>query len=71
MRMKPLCVSSTPFWDRNGDGVISRTEHRQSLNFDFQRADTDNDALLTEDEFTGGFSVMVALRAAINPTPAE
>lgn len=59
------------FWDRNGDGVISRTEHRQSLNFDFQRADTDNDALLTEDEFTGGFSVMVALRAAINPAPAE
>ncbi|MEL6465284.1 MAG: hypothetical protein AAFQ58_09975 [Pseudomonadota bacterium] len=51
--------------------MISRTEHRQSLNFDFQRADTDNDALLTEDEFTGGFSVMVALRAAINPTPAE
>lgn len=59
------------FWDRNGDNTISRTEHRQSLNFDFQRADTDNDALLTEDEFTGGFSVMVALRAAINPAPAE
>ncbi len=59
------------FWDRNGNGEISKTEHRQSLNFDFQRADTTNDALLTEDEFTSGFSVMVALRAAINPAPAE
>ena len=59
------------FWDRNGDNTISRTEHRQSLSFDFQRADTDNNALLSEDEFTGGFSVMVALRAAINPAPAE
>jgi len=57
------------FWDRNGDGAISKTEHRQSLNADFQRADTDNDATLTSDEFTSGFSVMVALRAAINPAP--
>lgn len=59
------------FWDRDGDGVISRTEHRQSLMADFQRADTDNDALMTRDEFTSGFSVMVALRAAINPAPVE
>lgn len=59
------------FWDRDGDGAISRTEHRQSLSVDFQRADTDNDAVLTSEEFTGGFSVMVALRAAINPAPAK
>ena len=59
------------FWDRDGDGVISRTEHRQSLMADFQRADTDNDALMTRDEFTSGFSIMVALRAAINPVPVE
>ena len=59
------------FWDRNGDGEISRTEHRQSLGLDFQRADTDNDALLTREEFLSGFSVMVALRAAINPPPVE
>jgi len=56
-------------WDRNGDNVISKTEHRQSLNVDFQRADTDNDAVLTSDEFTSGFSIMVALRAAIDPAP--
>lgn len=59
------------FWDRNGDNVISKTEHRKSLNYDFQRADTNNDALLSQDEFTSGFSVMVALRAAINPAPVQ
>lgn len=57
------------FWDRNGDGAISRTEHRKSLNADFLRADTDSDATLTRDEFLSGFSVMIALRAAINPEP--
>lgn len=59
------------FWDRDGDGGISRTEHRQSLNLDFIRADANNDAVLSEEEFAGGFSVMVALRAAINPAPVE
>ncbi len=59
------------FWDRNGDNQISKTEHRQSLISDFRRADTDNDAVLTEAEFLSGFSVMVALRAAINPAPIE
>jgi len=59
------------FWDRNGDNAVSRTEHRQSLNFDFQRADANGDAVLTAEEFTSGFSVMVALRAAINPVPVE
>lgn len=59
------------FWGRNGDGTISRAEHRHSLSTDFRWADTDNDALLTMAEFTGGFSVMVVLWAAINPAPAE
>lgn len=59
------------FWDRDGDGAITPREHRLSLGSDFQRADADGDALLTEDEFTDGFSVMVALRAAINPIPVE
>ena len=54
------------FWDRDGDGEISRTEHRQAMNADFQRADNDNDAVLSEDEFLSGFSVMVALRAALD-----
>ncbi len=55
------------FWDRNRDGEISKTEHRKSMNSDFQRADADNDAVLTKDEFLNGFSVMVALRAALDP----
>ncbi|MBL4812942.1 MAG: signal transduction protein [Rhodobacteraceae bacterium] len=59
------------FWDRDGDHFITKTEHRQSLNADFLRADSNHDATLTEDEFTTGFSVMVALRAAINPAPVE
>lgn len=59
------------FWDRNGNGEISQTEHRRSLMADFQRADDDGDALLSREEFTTGFSVMVALRAAINPVPVD
>lgn len=59
------------FWDQNGDGLITRTEHRRSMNADFRRADADNDAVLTQDEFIYGFSVMVALRAAINPVPIQ
>lgn len=55
------------FWDRNGDGQISRTEHRRSLIRDFQRADLDSSATLDKPEFFGGFSIMVALRAALAP----
>ena len=53
--------------DTNGDGEISKTEHRQSMSFDFQRADVDGDAVLTKAEFLGGLPVMVALRSAIDP----
>lgn len=56
---------------RDGDTLISRTEHRKTLLFDFQRADTDNNAVLSEEEFLAGFSVMVALRAAINPVAVQ
>lgn len=59
------------FWDRDGDGEITRTEHRKSLMADFRRADLDDDAILTKEEFTTGFSVLVAARAAINPPPAN
>ncbi|WP_050761430.1 hypothetical protein [Jannaschia sp. CCS1] len=59
------------FWDLNGDGSISQTEHRQSLMTDFRRADFDHDALLTEEEFLHGFSLLIAVRAAIDPTPVE
>lgn len=59
------------FWDRNGDTEISKTEYRQSLSADFRRADFNNDAVLTEEEFLSGFSINVAARAAINPPPAK
>ena len=59
------------FWDRNGDSEISKTEYRKAMTIDFQRADTDNNAILTKQEFTTGYSVMAALRAAINPVPVQ
>lgn len=59
------------FWDRNGDGSISITEHKHALLDDFRRADVDNDAFLSEEEFLLGFSINVAARSAINPAPVE
>lgn len=59
------------FWDRDGDGTIAAVEQNRSLKADFRRADLDEDALMSKDEFLGGFSVMVALRAAINPAPLD
>ncbi|WP_371169534.1 EF-hand domain-containing protein [Aliiroseovarius sp. 2305UL8-7] len=55
------------FWDRDADGEITPTEHRKSLARDFQRADLDDDALLSESEYVRGFSVLVAIRAALKP----
>lgn len=55
------------FWDRDHDGEISRTEQRLAANNDFRRADLNNDALLSKEEFFGGFSVMVATRIALAP----
>ena len=59
------------FWDLNGDNAITRTEHRKALDADFRRADANNDAVLSEAEFMSGFTVNVAMRAAINPPPAN
>ncbi|WP_298922186.1 hypothetical protein [uncultured Roseobacter sp.] len=59
------------FWDRDGDGLVSKSEHNRSLSYDFQRADLNDDARLDLQEFKTGFAVMVAPRAAINPAPAE
>lgn len=59
------------FWDRDGDGLVSKLEHNRSLTYDFQRADINDDARLEMEEFTNGFTVMVAMRAAINPVPVE
>lgn len=53
------------FWDRDSDGKISENEYHQSMISDFRRADTDNDAFLTRDEFLRGYIINVAYRAAI------
>ncbi|MBL4812865.1 MAG: signal transduction protein [Rhodobacteraceae bacterium] len=55
------------FWDRNADGGITRGEQRQAVIRDFLRADLDGDALLSQGEFLGGFSIMSAVRAALAP----
>jgi len=55
------------FWDLNGDGEVSEAEHRRSIMADFSRADLNNDAILSKEEFISGFSVLVALRAALKP----
>ncbi len=55
------------FWDRNGDGSLTERELRAAMSADFRRADFDGDALLTKNEFIGGFPIMVAMRAAIRP----
>ena len=59
------------FWDRDGDTQITKTEFRQSIAADFRRADFNNDAVLSEEEFLSGFSINIAARAAINPPPAK
>lgn len=53
------------FWDRDADGEISENEYHQSMVSDFRRADTDNDAFLSRDEFLSGYIINVAYRAAI------
>lgn len=55
------------FRDRNRDGLISVTENRKSLDVDFRRADTNHDTVLTKEEFLNGFSMIMALKAAIAP----
>lgn len=55
------------FWDSDGDGTISHAEFRRANIADFQRADVDNNAILSKEEFLKSFSVLVALRAALNP----
>lgn len=54
------------FWDRDGDGTISKREHRKALQADFDRADLNENAVLSENEFLSGFTVMLAIRAALS-----
>lgn len=52
-------------WDRDADGEISKSEYYRSMVDDFRRADLNNDAFLTEEEFTTAYIVGRAYRAAI------
>lgn len=53
-------------WDHGADGEISRREYHKSMVWDFRRADVDDDAFLTQEEFLRGYVVNVAYRAAIS-----
>ena len=53
------------FWDRNGDGKLDPAEHRHAINADFRRADINDDAVLSEEEFVQGFSIIAAIRVAL------
>lgn len=55
------------FWDKNGNGKLTQREMRLAMNADFRRADQNDDALLSQEEFIQGFPIMVAMRAAIRP----
>lgn len=55
------------FWDRDGDGAITESEMRHAMNADFRRADINDDAALSEDEFLKGFTIIVAMKAALRP----
>lgn len=55
------------FWDKNGDGDISVREMRLAMIADMKRADQNDDAVLSKDEFISGFPIIVAMRAAIRP----
>ncbi|QFT30444.1 EF hand [Labrenzia sp. THAF82] len=54
-------------WDRNADSQVTAAEYDESLEFDFLRADLDQDKTLSEPEYLSGFSVVVAAKAAIHP----
>lgn len=53
------------FWDHNSNGEITKSEYHKSMVSDFGRADIDDDAFLTRDEFLNGYVINVAYRAAI------
>lgn len=54
-------------WDRDGDGVLTVPEMRFAMTTDFRRADLNDDAMLSEEEFLSNFTIIVAMRAAIRP----
>ena len=52
-------------WDHDGDGEIAQREYHKAMVWDFRRADVDDDAFLTRDEFLRGYVINVAYRAAL------
>lgn len=52
-------------WDHDANGQISKREYHKSMNWDFRRADVDDNALLTREEFLRGYIVIFAYRAAV------
>ena len=55
------------FWDRDGNDKITTSEMRHAMNADFRRADLNDDAILSENEFLNGFTIIVAVKAAFRP----
>jgi hypothetical protein len=53
-------------WDHDADGEISQSEYHKSMVWDFRRADIDDNALLTQQEYLRGYVVNVAYRAALS-----
>ncbi|MEN0000914.1 MAG: hypothetical protein AAF940_08515 [Pseudomonadota bacterium] len=54
-------------WDGNGDGELTKSEHRRAGMLDFNRADVDDNGILDEREFLLGYSVNIVMRGAIRP----
>lgn len=54
------------FWDRDGDGRISPSEYHKAMVADFRRADIDDNAFLSKEEFLNGYVVIRAYRAALS-----
>ena len=53
------------YWDRDRDGALTPSEHRHAITLDFRRADLDDDALLSEEEFVDGLSAIAVIRSAL------
>lgn len=53
------------FWDRDGNGKIGPSEYHKAMVADFRRADIDDNAFLSEEEFLMGYIVNRAYRAAL------
>ncbi|UWR42389.1 signal transduction protein [Phaeobacter inhibens] len=53
-------------WDRNSDGTIDLREYHRAMAWDYRRADTNDDAFLSREEFLRGYTVIKTYRAALS-----